>query len=173
MFLPVPGYEGKYSVSTQGCVISHNYNKTGRVAILKGLTTKQGYKQVKFAPSPGKRKYFLVHRLVMLTFVGPPPADKPHVNHKSGIKSNNALTNLEYCTREANMRHAYDTGLLIPRHGAAHRNSKLTLALIEKARAKYMAGASQIEIAQEFGVNPSQISRVLGGKRWIRAMKAT
>lgn len=37
-----------------------------------------------------------VHRLVLLAFVGEPPADRPHGLHNDGNKDNNALTNLRW-----------------------------------------------------------------------------
>jgi hypothetical protein len=50
-----------------------------------------------------------VHRLVMLSFVGLSELD---VNHKDGNKTNNHLSNLEFCTKSENIQHAYKTGLM-------------------------------------------------------------
>ena len=55
-------------------------------------------------------KLYRMHILVAKAFL-PNPEDKPHVNHKDGVRDNNKLENLEWVTRSENMQHAYDTGL--------------------------------------------------------------
>lgn len=49
------------------------------------------------------------HRLVAMTHI-PNPCGYKEVNHKDGNKKNNAVQNLEWCDRSANMKHAYATG---------------------------------------------------------------
>jgi hypothetical protein len=55
-------------------------------------------------------KLYRMHILVAKSFI-PNPNEKPHVNHKDGVRDNNKLENLEWVTRSENMQHAYDTGL--------------------------------------------------------------
>jgi len=57
-----------------------------------------------------KLKSAKVAHLVAEAFIGPRPA-KLQVNHKDGVKTNNAETNLEYMTGSENILHAYRTGL--------------------------------------------------------------
>ena len=48
-----------------------------------------------------------VHRLVALAFLGPPPfGPKTEVNHKDGNKHNNAVSNLEWCSKKMNEQHS-------------------------------------------------------------------
>lgn len=58
----------------------------------------------------GKCKKIAIHRLVALTFI-PNPNNYKEVNHKDGNKSNNHFSNLEWCSRSGNAKHAFDTGL--------------------------------------------------------------
>lgn len=80
---------------------------TNQLGKLKALyTNRVGYKQVTLYKD-GFAKLFMVHRLVAKAFVLNPNR-KPHVNHKDGNKGNNAASNLEWCTRQENMRHSVD-----------------------------------------------------------------
>ena len=68
-----------------------------------------GYKQV-FVSVKNKRYMRYVHRLVAECYL-PNPNNLAEVNHKDGNKANNAVDNLEWCTRSENLYHAIRTGL--------------------------------------------------------------
>lgn len=109
----IPGYEGRYEVSDHGRIKSLNFRGcTGKEEILKKRLKKDGYFEVAIFDK-GKQKYFRVHRIVAMAFI-PNPEQKPEVNHLNGIKTDNRVENLEWCTSSENQKHAYRTGLQPP-----------------------------------------------------------
>jgi hypothetical protein len=102
----IPGYEGRYQASNDG-QIRRLIDGFWITRILTQMKHPQGYRQVTLYTS-GKETYkkCLVHRLVAITFLGPPPFEDAVVNHKDGDKQHNADTNLEWCTQGANVEHA-------------------------------------------------------------------
>jgi hypothetical protein len=100
-----------YYVSKCGKVLSNNLYRRKYPIMLKGISQK-GYNYVTISNN-NKYKLYLIHRLVAETFI-PNSENKPQVNHINGIKTDNAVENLEWCTRSENMKHAYRLGLQKP-----------------------------------------------------------
>ena len=121
-----------------------------------------GYKVVNL-----KRKIVLIHRLIAQAFI-PNPEKKRCINHKDGVKTNNSLKNLEWCTYKENSVHALATGLREPTQGEKIGCSKLTEKDIKKIRMlkKTNPKIKGLELAEMFNIDGSQISRVLSKKIW-------
>lgn len=75
---------------------------TGRA--IMGHMNNSGYMEIKI-----KGTIYRVHRLIAYTFLGPMNG-QTIVNHRDGIKMNNAVENLEWCTQSENVKHAYAIG---------------------------------------------------------------
>lgn len=126
----IPGYAGLYSASSDGRIWAHggksNANLRGKW--LRGRPTKDGYLNVAVYKD-GVRKDVRAHRLIAWAWLGGPPDPASEINHRNGVKTDNAPSNLEWCDRSHNQRHAWDSGLkrLSDRQRAA-------LALGPKAR---------------------------------------
>ncbi len=149
----------KYEISNLGRVRTV---RTGR--ILKHAVDRWGYHSVVIYPRPQVRMFALVHRLVAFAFVPNLDCEK-EVNHKSGNKSDNYSTNLEWVSPRENMRHAYSLGLKNNDHMKGERNplSKLTPTDVRKIRQMKGSAAS---IARKFDVCPNAIFSIIKGITW-------
>jgi hypothetical protein len=96
-----------YIVDSAGHVIS---NKGRMPRILRAATNNCGYKVIVISIN-NKQQMYLVHRLVALKYIDRVEG-KQYVNHIDGDKSNNDVSNLEWCTHSHNVQHAFDTGLV-------------------------------------------------------------
>ena len=105
----IPNYEGLYQASNLGNIKSLNYNKKGISKNLKQQFYFNKYKAVTLFKNK-KKKVFLVHRLIALTFITN-NENKPFVNHLDGNKLNNKAENLEWVTNSENQIHAHKMGL--------------------------------------------------------------
>lgn len=130
----IEGYEGKYQVSNLGrvkslkrkCNVLNGY-RTVNEKILNLNKNRYGYVTVNLSKN-NKNKICTIHRLVATAFI-PNPENKPQVNHIDGNKTNNIVENLEWVSKEENMQHAVNTGLL---KFTEERNHKISLALKDK-----------------------------------------
>ena len=101
---PIENFDG-YFISNLGNVYSENGHQ--RVQMRTWIDSRGNYESV-YLSCAGKRKIFLVHRLVAMAFI-PNPNNLPEVNHKDKNKKNNVVTNLEWCTRKENLKDSYLT----------------------------------------------------------------
>ena len=104
----------------------------------------------------------LVHRLVAMAFI-PNPENKPFVNHKNGIKTDNRVENLEWVTRQENEDHAYTTGL---KNSTGSANTMAILNEAQVIEIRKGADCGQQFLAGEYGVSVATISRILRRKTW-------
>lgn len=118
MLFPIKGYEGRYVIRKQDLSIfalnfnkqKGNFRKMSKV-LMKGL----GYEIVRLSKG-GKAKNVSVHRIVAEAFI-PNPKKLPQVNHKNGVRSDNRIKNLEWCTCSYNVQDGYDRGRIAPMTG--------------------------------------------------------
>ena len=162
----IEGYEGVYFVSNLGRVKSVDHycpnrigsgKQTGRV--LKPAKSKKGYLRVSL--SKNKIKFNTsVHRLIALSFI-PNPDNKPQVNHINGIKDDNRIENLEWCTNRENIIHAIKSNLSNFNYGEKHHSSKLSNNDVFKVRHLHKLGLTCKELAADYNVSQTAMSKIL------------
>lgn len=106
MLYPIPGFP-YYGITRDGRVWSERKKKFMKFA--RGSHT--GYYHTDFKIG-NRMRSFDIHRMVALTFLGVPPTPNSVVNHKNGIKTDNRVENLEWCSQKDNNRHAVHIGLV-------------------------------------------------------------
>jgi hypothetical protein len=169
-WVPVPGWEDLYEVSSHGGVSSKdrwmNHRSGGKVLrrgrVLSPGKTSSGYLTVSLCRN-GCRKTYTVHQLVMEAFVGPRPRGL-QVAHNDGDKLNNSVKNLRYCTQAENeadkVLHGTDTRG--ERSGTAKLTEEEALEIYHRSR----AGDRNVDLATEFGVSKAAICEIKSGRNW-------
>lgn len=164
----IVGYEMLYEVSSFGRIKSlprryRNYQRKSN-KILHQAIGSHGYPMVTLVKN-GKEVKRTVHSLVAEAFL-PNPENKPQINHKWGIKTDNRVSELEWVTFSENSKHSYD----ILGNITWNKGIKVGTRILGKAVSQYsLKGTfiksfeSQIEAERQTGINSRSISAATTG----------
>lgn len=164
----VNGFKGVYEVSNLGRVRSKDHVVKTRTngtriqygRVLKGSVSIKGYLRVALSSDCVKFNAS-VHRLVAISFIQN-PENKPQVNHINGVKSDNRVDNLEWCTNSENQIHAVKNKLIKHNLGDKHHMSKLTNNEVIEARALFNSKKlKNTELAKKYNVSATAMSNIL------------
>ena len=149
------GYD-KYSVSDFGRIKN---NKSGR--ILKLTLSKNGYHRViLIQKTPG----ISVHRLVLNSFKQDEYFEGAVCNHINGIKTDNRLENLEWCTSKENTQHALKNSF-IPL-GEDVKHSKLSELDVKRIRELHEQKHTRAEIARKYKLSFTTVTKIVNRISW-------
>lgn len=166
------GYEGIYLISSYGRIKSISRQVDigkgklrwyfGRDMRLSPNT--KGYLQIVLVNRKGIRKTDRVHRLVAKTFI-PNPDNKSFINHKDLNKKNNYYCNLEWCTHQENLEHAWRNGKL--RKGVDIPSSKLTEEQVLQIRKQYLLKQRGVlALTREFRITRKTVANIIYYRSW-------
>lgn len=170
----VVGYEGYYQVNNFGLIKSlermvkykENHSGLRKERILKTNITKGGYVHATICIDK-MNKTVKAHRLVAIAFI-PNSDNKPSVNHINGIKHDNRVENLEWCTAKENTNHAYKTNLKSGIKGEKSHLSKLKYQQVCEIRDLNLKGVKRINLASKYNVSLAQINRIVNYVNWVQ-----
>ena len=161
----LPQIKDLYTVYEDGTIWSDRVGKM-KTRNRPGTT----YQIINFMTVEGKKQTFRVHILVMMAFKPCDNMETLEVNHIDGVKTNNALSNLEWCTPQENQLHAFRIGLQKPRKGESSNFAKLTEGDVKEVFRLRKQGLTQQAIGDIIGCSKSNISCILKGKSWSSMM---
>jgi len=156
----IKGHSFDYEIHEDGRFYSQGRNK-----FMKLKSGKIGYKTINIRlKGHSNYKTLYIHRLLAKAFIENPHGYKV-VNHKNGIKHDNRLSNLEWCTQSQNYYHAIDVGLMNNR-GQNHGNAKWSDADISDIRNLFKTKQkSKKELCHEYNMSQPYLHRILNNKR--------
>ena len=162
-----------YAVDTEGNVWSYPRNGTKKqICKLKGKISKYGYISVVLHIN-NIGKTFNVHRLIALAFI-PNPNNYPQVNHKNEDKTDNRVTNLEWCTAKYNANYgtrnirqsAKISGEKHPFYNKTSKNSHLSKPIVQYSKDNVFIKEwpCAADVHRELGISNGNISMCCNGK---------
>lgn len=155
---PIDGYDN-YMADKSGQVYSKKIKR-----FLKPISNESGYHYV-ILQSKCVKKKVLVHRIIATCFLQN-NENKPFVNHIDGVKTNNCLDNLEWCTQSENTIHAFKLGLMMVSKNSIDNIKKLGLMSAKPVIdvSNGMTFNSAIEASTYYNINYKTLNGYLKGK---------
>ena len=120
-----------------------------------------------------KSKNYPIHRLVLETFNPVKNMENLQVNHINGIKTDNRLENLEWCTAKENIHHAIENNLANTKafNNGRHKLTQEAIDDIKNNCIPFSKEYSQAKFAKKYHCSSGAISNVFTGKSYNSIFK--
>lgn len=176
MIKNIEGYSN-YFCNSNGFLFTRNWKNNSITRQMKPAHDKKGYLRTVMVDDLGNHKTVKMHRVIATAFI-PNPKNKPFVNHLNGIKDDNRVSNLEWCTPKENTTHAIENGLFVfatseasknitPKKGELNGQSKLTNDIVLEIRSKFKPRVyTRKKLSLEYNVSEATIKDVVLRKSW-------
>jgi len=168
---PVEGLEDFYEVSNMGRwkilqrEIKAGYGKTRVIKEKITCGIKRGRYLKVSINTTGESKDIDLHIMVARAFI-PNPENKPTVNHKKGIKTDNRASELEWATQSEQLFHSYEFKLRSA-NGEKNGRAKLTETQVVQIRNLFKTGQyTKTKLSKEFMVGLTTIRMIINKKNW-------
>lgn len=156
----------RYYIDDSG-VLYTNYGQT----ILKDCLNKKGYVKNGLVRTDGALKGYFRHRLVLQSFQPIDNYEGMQVNHIDGIKTNNHLDNLEWCTNQENRIHACRNGLAARLIGEANPYHRLTEEQVLEMITDLQNHIPYSELIKKYKCSKATISSIKNKRNWAYLTK--
>ncbi len=175
VFIPIselaaPDHKPYYLVSNYGRVYNH---ETGRF-MRQHVAENHLYTHIRTdVNGKSKDKTYATHRLMMLSFKGDEYNGTDEVDHVDGCSYNNFLDNMEFVSREENIRRAHLKGVCtsFARKGEDHQNAKMDDNKAREICEMIVQGFSVGEISHITGIPKSTVENIKLRRNWKHIVK--
>lgn len=159
LWKPIP-FANLYEASNFGNIRNKKTKKVKKFNIEKLKKTKTRVRATSIRKNDGSIKGFYLHRIIAQTFL-PNPNNYPEVNHKDGNPYNNHLDNLEWCSREQNMKHLHQSKKIV-----CHTRPILVFNAETKELVKEYVGIKECYEDFDLDISSTRFYQLLSGDKY-------